>query len=528
MDDSKDTQTTIMLPGKWFIILFVVLAIALQSMIMWKVVGLEKEKIAITQQRDELEKNKANYSELIQKIPELENREKSLQNSILSITNEKKALEDEYNSIKEAKFRAEETIAKSKEAKKINTELTEAVDNLKKEIDNKVVEIKSLTTPNSALMQSAGTLSTIVKQLEEQPSSFKQTLNQALVKVDDSAKSIITVSDKLTEQSKLVLTASETTTSHLKEVAKNAENAINSVKETDKTLKLHTQSFSEQLVLLNKRITEIETNNTKISEQIKHLMDISQKVSDASDKVQGVSIKTQESADNFEKKINDISFESEKTLLEERIGELETNNKNATANILELTNIIKKISGNQKNIQATSENITKSSSDFEKKIQAVSFQDEKTLLLTQIKQIGENNSTMKLQIQELQTITPKLSSLADNTIADFTKKSGQLASVKKEFDLIVTGLNQAMKNTFNAVDQFKEKIGAYTESLTSTELEQLNNKVKTELSKITEYSNSVKNNFSQLTTKIEELNKVMESKSPEKTSNNKTKTGEPE
>ncbi|MBF0230617.1 MAG: hypothetical protein HQK63_13690 [Desulfamplus sp.] len=593
-DNLIDTKSkpTIMLPNKLFIVLLVITAIALQSMILWKVIGLEKEEMAISQERNEFEKDKAKYSELFKKIPELENQENSLKESIAILTNDKKKIEDEYSTIKEAKFRAEEIIAKSKEAKKINTELTEAVDNLKKEIENKVVEIKSLTTPSSDLMQSAGTLLTIVKQLEDQPASFKQELMQSVSKVDNYTKELMTTSAKLTEQSKSIFTASETMTSKFQDLAQKSEAATKSVEESDKNLKLHTKSFSEELGFLNKRITEIGTNNTKISEQIKNLLDISQKVSDASDKVHSVSIKAQESADNFDKKINTISFESQKTLLENRIVELETNNKNAASNISELNNIIIKIADNQKNIEITSKQIQESSGEFknkvtsfsleeekkqlnskiyeidknnkslsdkitkfgenteslsliktqiegyyqqvtaslkslDQKIQAISFQDEKALLLAKIKDIEDNTSKMKLQVGQIEEITSTISTSAKNTMSDFTNTSEQLSAVNKEFDLIITGLNQVIQNTSNTVEQFKERVGSYTEKLNQTELEQLNSKIKTELSNVTEYSDSVKNSFSQLALKVNELKDSMENYKPEKSSDKPIKAGEP-
>ena len=207
---------------------------------------LDKERLALQSEKEKMAHDRVQYQALQKQLPELIRKKEAITAQLPKLEGELIALQKKRLIWLKEQARAIAIIEHGKAAAEIRSELENAVDNLRNEIQLKTEEVKKLMAPASVLNQGARDLEALVTSQKNLPETFKAEFKHATQELQLAATTIGKAAINLRANALNFAQSAKSTNAILDKAAEATQGAVNEISALKINFKKHGNALSRQ------------------------------------------------------------------------------------------------------------------------------------------------------------------------------------------------------------------------------------------------------------------------------------------
>ncbi len=251
--------------------LLVITIVLFQGVSAWKIIYIDKERLSLKLEKEKMARVRVQYQSLKKQLPEMIRKKEAITAQLPKLEGELATLQKKRLTWLKEQARAIETIEQGKAAVEIRTELKDAVDSLRKEIQQKTEEVKRLAGPASVLTKSARDLEALVTAQKNMPESFKSEFKHATAKLQLAAATIGKAAINLRANALNFAQSAKSTNAILDKALESTQGAVNKINDVGKKIKKNSNTLSLQSDRFTGGLNTLDNEIARIQNMRKNL-----------------------------------------------------------------------------------------------------------------------------------------------------------------------------------------------------------------------------------------------------------------
>ncbi|MDM8539820.1 hypothetical protein QUF90_01905 [Desulfococcaceae bacterium HSG9] len=257
------------------LVLLVVIILLFQGISAWKIMHLDQERMAFESDKEKMTRDLVQYQSLQKQLPELIRKKEAIIEELPRLEGELAALKTKRLTWLKDQAKAMELIEHGKAATEIRTELKDAVDSLRKEIQLKTEEVRKLAGPTSVLNQSARDLGALVTSQKNLPESFKSEFKHATEELQSASATIGKAAINLRANALNFAQSAKSANTILDKAARATQGTVKQISTVENKLSKYSNMLSLQSERFTDKLNTLDSEITNIQNMRKNLQNFS-------------------------------------------------------------------------------------------------------------------------------------------------------------------------------------------------------------------------------------------------------------
>ena len=236
---------------------------------------LDQERLVFQSDKEKMAHARVQYESLQKQLPELIRKKESITKELPRLEGDLAALKKKRLTWLKEQARAMELIEHAKAATAIRSELKDAVDILRKEIQLKTEEVRKLAGPTSVLNQGARDLRELVASQKNLPETFKSEFKHATEELQLAATTIGKAAINLRANALNFAQSAKATNAILGKATQETQGAVAKISAVENKLNKHSNMLSLQSDRFKDKLNTLDSEITNIQNMRKNLQNFS-------------------------------------------------------------------------------------------------------------------------------------------------------------------------------------------------------------------------------------------------------------